>query len=85
MHNNRNYNKNITMNLHEFQGKSILKKYGVAVPVGYCAESPVTAVEVASNITKETGSSGSQVLRVTGVNNDAAGQTLLTIGQWRQK
>jgi len=44
------------MNLHEFQGKSILKKYGVAVPVGYCAESPVTAVEIASNITKETGS-----------------------------
>ena len=43
------------MNLHEHQGKSILKKYGVAVPVGYCAESPVTAVEIASNIQKETG------------------------------
>lgn len=43
------------MNLHEHQGKSILKKYGVAVPVGYCAESPVTAVEMASNIQKETG------------------------------
>ncbi|MEA3458637.1 MAG: ADP-forming succinate--CoA ligase subunit beta [Candidatus Thermoplasmatota archaeon] len=44
------------MNLHEFQGKLILKKYGVAVPVGYCVESPVAAVEMASNITKETGS-----------------------------
>jgi len=44
------------MNLHEHQGKSILMKYGVAVPVGYCAESPAYAVEMASNITKETGS-----------------------------
>jgi succinyl-CoA synthetase beta subunit len=43
------------MNLHEYQGKSILKKYGVAVPLGYVAESPAHARELAKNIFDETG------------------------------
>jgi succinyl-CoA synthetase beta subunit len=44
------------MNLHEYQGKSILKKYGVSVPVGIVAFNPEEAVEAAKKIQEETGS-----------------------------
>jgi succinyl-CoA synthetase beta subunit len=43
------------MNIHEYQGKSILKSYGVAVPVGFVAESPETAIELAKKIQGLTG------------------------------
>jgi succinyl-CoA synthetase beta subunit len=43
------------MNIHEYQGKSILKSYGVSVPVGFVAESPETAVELAKKIQALTG------------------------------
>jgi len=43
------------MNLHEYQGKSILNKYGVAVPMGFIAESPEQARELAKKILDETG------------------------------
>jgi succinyl-CoA synthetase beta subunit len=43
------------MNLHEYQGKTILKKYGVAVPLGFVAESPENARELAKKIFDETG------------------------------
>ena len=43
------------MNLHEYQGKSILKKFGVAVPLGFVAESPEKAWELAKEIMDETG------------------------------
>lgn len=43
------------MNIHEYQGKSILKKYGVAVPEGYVTETPEKAVEMAQLLAKETG------------------------------
>ncbi len=43
------------MNLHEHQGKLILKKYGVAVPDGCIAESPDKAVEVAKVLQERTG------------------------------
>jgi succinyl-CoA synthetase beta subunit len=44
------------MNLHEYQGKSILKQYGVPVPMGLIAFTPVDAVKAAIEIQKETGS-----------------------------
>ncbi len=44
------------MNLHEFQGKSILQGYGVSVPFGIVASSPDQAVEAAKTIQKQTGS-----------------------------
>jgi len=44
------------MNLHEFQGKSILQEYGVSVPFGIVATSPESAVEAAKEIQKKTGS-----------------------------
>ncbi len=44
------------MNLHEYQGKSILKKYGVSVPVGIVANNPDEAVAAAKEIQKQTGS-----------------------------
>ncbi len=44
------------MNLHEYQGKSILKGYGVSVPVGIVANSPDEAVKAAKEIQKMTGS-----------------------------
>ncbi|MCB8994299.1 MAG: ADP-forming succinate--CoA ligase subunit beta [Bacteroidales bacterium] len=45
------------MNIHEYQGKAILKSYGVAVPVGFVAESPETAVELAKKIQSLSGTS----------------------------
>lgn len=44
------------MNLHEYQGKSILRGYGVAVPEGIVASSPAAAVEAAKEIRNKTGS-----------------------------
>lgn len=44
------------MNLHEFQGKTILQDYGVSVPFGLVATSPELAVEAAKEIQKKTGS-----------------------------
>ena len=38
------------MNLHEYQGKSILKDFGVAVPVGFVAKTPEEAIEAAKKI-----------------------------------
>ncbi len=43
------------MNLHEYQGKSILKKYGVAIQEGIMAESPEQAVAAAKELQKTTG------------------------------
>ncbi len=44
------------MNLHEYQGKSILKKYKVAVPAGIVAYTPEEAVRAAEQIQEDTGS-----------------------------
>ena len=44
------------MNLHEYQGKSILKQYGVPVPMGVISFTPMDAVTAAIEIQKETGS-----------------------------
>lgn len=43
------------MNLHEYQGKSILKKFGVPIQEGIVADTPETAVAAAQELTKETG------------------------------
>jgi succinyl-CoA synthetase beta subunit len=40
------------MNIHEYQAKSILKKYNVAIPEGGVADSPDGAVEMAKKIRK---------------------------------
>jgi succinyl-CoA synthetase beta subunit len=42
------------MNIHEFQGKKILKQFGVAVPLGVVAHTPEKAVEAAKQIGSET-------------------------------
>jgi len=44
------------MNLHEHQGKSILKQYGVAVPKGIVAHTPDEAIAAAKEIQAKTGS-----------------------------
>lgn len=44
------------MNLHEYQGKALLKKFGVNVPEGVVAFSPDEAYEAAKKINKLTGS-----------------------------
>ncbi len=44
------------MNIHEYQGKEILKRYGVRVQEGIVAESPEKAVEAAKLIMAQTGS-----------------------------
>ncbi|MCD4709669.1 MAG: ADP-forming succinate--CoA ligase subunit beta [Bacteroidales bacterium] len=44
------------MNIHEYQGKQILKQFGVSVPSGKVATTPAEAVEAASKIQAETGS-----------------------------
>jgi succinyl-CoA synthetase beta subunit len=43
------------MNLHEYQGKSLLKKFGVSVPEGMIAFSREEAVEAAKQLQKSTG------------------------------
>ncbi|MFH0759041.1 MAG: ADP-forming succinate--CoA ligase subunit beta [Bacteroidota bacterium] len=43
------------MNIHEFQGKKILKGFGVAVPSGAVAYTPEEAIEAAKRIKNETG------------------------------
>ena len=43
------------MNIHEYQGKSILKKYGVRIQEGYVADTPDKAVEVARELSQQTG------------------------------
>lgn len=44
------------MNLHEYQGKSLLKKYGVAVPEGIIVNSSDDAIKAAKEIQQKTGS-----------------------------
>src|SRR5436190_11512531 len=43
------------MNIHEYQGKSILKSFGVPIQEGILAESPEVAVKVAKELQQQTG------------------------------
>ena len=43
------------MNLHEYQGKYILSKYGVQVPLGIVADTPAAALQAARQIKKDVG------------------------------
>jgi succinyl-CoA synthetase beta subunit len=44
------------MNLHEYQGKEILKSFGVAVPKSIVVDTPKKALEAAKKLQKSTGS-----------------------------
>jgi succinyl-CoA synthetase beta subunit len=43
------------MNIHEYQGKEILKSYGVAIQEGIIADTPEGAVEAAKKLQEQTG------------------------------
>ena len=43
------------MNIHEYQAKDILKKYGVRIQEGIVADTPEKAVEAAKKLNQETG------------------------------
>src|SRR6188508_3241105 len=43
------------MNIHEYQGKEILKRYGVRIQEGIVANTADEAVEAAKRLTEETG------------------------------
>ncbi|MEN7549223.1 ADP-forming succinate--CoA ligase subunit beta [Rapidithrix thailandica] len=43
------------MNIHEYQAKETLKKYGVAIQEGITADTPDQAVEAAKALTEQTG------------------------------
>ena len=43
------------MNIHEYQGKSVLKSFGVAIQEGIVADTPESAVEAAKELQKQTG------------------------------
>ncbi len=45
------------MNIHEYQAKGILKKYGVRIQEGFVADTPEKAVEVARELNAQTGTS----------------------------
>lgn len=45
----------VKMNIHEYQGKSVLKHYGVAIQEGIVAETPDQAVEAAKQLHEQTG------------------------------
>jgi succinyl-CoA synthetase beta subunit len=44
-----------TMNVHEYQGKEILKRYGVAIQEGLVAETAEQAVDAAKKLSEQTG------------------------------
>ena len=46
------------MNLHEYQSKEILAKYGVAIQRGFVANNVDEAVAAAEKLTAETGAQG---------------------------
>jgi len=50
-----NFRKSHKMNIHEYQGKSLLKGFGVAIQEGIFASTPEEAVEAAKQLTKDTG------------------------------
>jgi succinyl-CoA synthetase beta subunit len=54
---NQNCETNYTsiMNLHEYQGKSILKSFGVAIQEGIVADTAEEAVAAAQKLTEQTG------------------------------
>jgi succinyl-CoA synthetase beta subunit len=43
------------MNIHEYQGKAILKSFGVSIQEGIVADSPSAAVDAAKKLQEETG------------------------------
>ena len=43
------------MNIHEYQGKQILKSFGVAIQEGIVADTPEQAVDAAKKLTEQTG------------------------------
>lgn len=43
------------MNIHEYQGKAILKSFGVAIQEGVVAENPDQAVKAAEELNRQTG------------------------------
>lgn len=43
------------MNIHEYQGKTVLKSFGVAIQEGIVADTPEKAVEAAKELQKQTG------------------------------
>lgn len=43
------------MNLHEYQGKELLKSYGVAIQEGIVAENVAQAVEAFESLQEQTG------------------------------
>lgn len=43
------------MNIHEYQGKSILKSFGVSIQEGLLAETPEQAVDAAKELSSQTG------------------------------
>ncbi len=43
------------MNIHEYQAKEILKKYGVSIQQGICVNSPGEATKAAKTLQQETG------------------------------
>jgi succinyl-CoA synthetase beta subunit len=43
------------MNIHEYQGKQILKSFGVRIQDGIVADTPSQAVEAAKKLTEQTG------------------------------
>jgi succinyl-CoA synthetase beta subunit len=45
------------MNLHEYQGKALLKQYGVAIQEGIAVDSPDEAVKAAQKLNEDTGTS----------------------------
>jgi succinyl-CoA synthetase beta subunit len=52
---NLQFNLLLAMNLHEYQGKQILKSFGVAIQEGIVADTPEQAVEAGKKLTEQTG------------------------------
>ena len=51
----KTYNTEIAMNVHEYQGKEILKSFGVTIQEGIVADTVVQAVQAAKDLSEQTG------------------------------
>ena len=53
------------MNLHEYQGKNILKSFGVSIQEGKVAHSVSEAMDAAKELTSETGTEWLSLIHIS--------------------
>jgi len=73
------------MNVHEFQGKSLLKTYNVDIQEGFVAETPEHAVTIANQLKLKFGSEYFVVKRRYMQEEEAKAVVLNLQNQWKKQ